>query len=129
LETLLCTHRDYLTQQVRQRVSAICGPKITSEDLRDITNMRGGLAHSGAIVEKAKGREEELIQKLERILRACLYHVLADRESIEIFSDDDKLKSAFPVLVKKAERKETDETMYICRAYCRELAFPFPLLS
>jgi hypothetical protein len=113
LETLLCTHRDYLTQQVRQRVSAICGPKITNEDLRDITNMRGGLAHSGAIVEKAKGREEELIQKLERILRACLYHVLADRESVETFSDDDKLKSAFPVLVKKAERKETDEILSI----------------
>src|SRR6266404_1332009 len=29
LETLLCTNRDYLTQQVRQRVSAICGPKVT----------------------------------------------------------------------------------------------------
>jgi hypothetical protein len=113
LETLLCTNRDYLGQQVRQRVLAICGPKVSKEDIRDITDMRGGLAHSGAIVEKAKGREEELIQKLERILRACLYHVLADRESVDIFSDDDKLKSAFPVTVKKVERKETDETIYI----------------
>ncbi len=113
LETLLCTHRDYLNQQVRQRVSAIFGTKVTREDIRDITDMRGGLAHSGAIVEKAKGREEELIQKLERILRACLYHVLSDRESVEIFSDDGKLKAAFPVAVKKAERKETDETIYV----------------
>ncbi len=113
LETLLCTNRDYLGQQVRQRVSAICGPKVTKEDIRDITDMRGGLAHSGAIVEKAKGREEELIQKLERILRACLYHVLSDPESVEIFSDDDKLKTAFPVAVKKVERKETGETIYI----------------
>jgi hypothetical protein len=53
------------------------------------------------------------VKKLERILRACLYHVLADRESVETFSDDDKLKSAFPVLVKKAERKETDEILSI----------------
>ena len=113
LETLVCTHRDYLNQQVRQRVSAICGEKVTREDIRDITDMRGGLAHSGAIVEKAKGREEELIQKLERILRACLYHVLADRESVEIFSDDDKLRSAFPVTVKRAERIETDQTIVI----------------
>jgi len=113
LETLLCTHRDYLTQQVRQRVLAICGTKVTQEDIRDITNMRGGLAHSGAIVEKAKGREEELIQKLERILRACLYHVLSDQECVEIFSDDEKLKAAFPVLVNKAERKETGETIYV----------------
>jgi hypothetical protein len=113
LETLVCTHRDYLNQQVRQRVSAICGNTVTKEDIRDITDMRGGLAHSGAIVEKAKGREEELIQKLERILRACLYHVLSDRESVETFSDDDKLKAAFPVAVKKIERKETGETIYI----------------
>lgn len=113
LETLLCTNRDYLTQQVRQRVSAICGDNVPKEDIRDITNMRGGLAHSGAIVEKAKGREEELIQKLERILRACLYHVLSDRESVEIFSDDEKLKAAFPVAVKKIERKETGETIYV----------------
>lgn len=113
LETLVCTHRDYLTQQVRQRVSAICGNKVTRDDIRDITDMRGGLAHSGAIVEKAQGREEELIQKLERILRACLYHVLADRESVEVFSNDDKLRSTFPVTVKKAERKETNETIVI----------------
>lgn len=113
LETLLCTNRDYLGQQVRQRVSAICGSKVTKEDIRDITDMRAGLAHSGAIVEKAKGREEELIQKLERILRACLYHVLSDRESVDIFSDADKLKSAFPVTVKKVERKETGENIYI----------------
>src|SRR5260370_9616391 len=113
LETLLCTNRDYLTQQVRQRVSAICGNKVTREDIRDITDMRGGLAHSGAIVEKAKGREEELIQKLERILRACLYHVLSDPQSVEIFSDDDKLKKAFPVKVNKAERKETGEIIYV----------------
>jgi len=113
LETLLCTNKDYLGQQVRQRVLAICGPKVSKEDIGDITDMRGGLAHSGAIVEKAKGREEELIQKLERILRACLYHVLADRESVDIFSDDDKLKSAFPVAVRKIERKETGETIYI----------------
>jgi len=113
LETLVCTHRDYLNQQVRQRVSAICGNAVTKEDIRDIADMRGGLVHSGAIVEKAKGREEELIQKLERILRACLYHVLSDRESVEIFSDDDKLKSAFPVTVKKVERKETDQTIVI----------------
>ncbi len=113
LETLVCTHRDYLNQQVRQRVQAICGTKVKPEDIRDITDMRGGLAHSGAIVEKAKGREEELIQKLERILRACLYHVLSDRESVEIFSDDDKLKNAFPVSVNKAERKETGETIYV----------------
>jgi hypothetical protein len=113
LETLLCTNKDYLGQQVRQRVLAICGPKASKEDIRDITDMRGGLAHSGAIVEKAKGREEELIQKLERILRACLYHVLADRESVDIFSDDDKLKSAFPVAVRKIERQETGETIYI----------------
>lgn len=45
--------------------------------MRDITEMRAGLVHSGAIVEKAKGREEELIQKLERIVRACLYHALS----------------------------------------------------
>jgi hypothetical protein len=113
LETLLCTHRDYLSQQVRQRVSAICGPRIPKEDIRDITNMRGGLAHSGAIVEKAKGREEELIQKLERILRACLYRALSDRDSVEIFSDREKLMKTFPVLVKKAERKETGETINI----------------
>jgi hypothetical protein len=94
-------------------VEAICGSKVTKEDIRDITDMRGGLAHSGAIVEKAKGREEELIQKLERILRACLYHVLSDRESVEIFSDEEKLKSAFPVAVKKVDRKETGETIYI----------------
>jgi hypothetical protein len=98
---------------IRRLVSAICGTEIPMEDIRDITNMRGGLAHSGAIVEKAKGREEELIQKLERILRACLYHVLSDRESVEIFSDGDKLKDAFRVLVNKAERKETGETIYV----------------
>lgn len=113
LETLLCTNRDYLTQQVRQRVTAICGNNVSKEDIRDITEMRGGLAHSGAIVEKAKGREEELIQKLERILRACLYHVLSDRESVEIFSHDDKLKAAFPVTVKKIEREETGETIFV----------------
>jgi hypothetical protein len=113
LETLLCTHRDYLNQQIRQRVEAICGAKVTREDVRDITDMRGGLAHSGAIVEKAKGREEELIQKLERIFRACLYHVLSDGESVRIFSDDDKLKAAFPVSVKRAERKETDEIINV----------------
>ena len=28
LETLVCTHRDYLNQQVRQRVTAICGDKV-----------------------------------------------------------------------------------------------------
>jgi hypothetical protein len=113
LETLLCTHRDYLSAQLRQRATAICGPSVTKDDIRDITDMRGSLAHSGASVEKAKGREEELIQKLERILRACLCHVLSDPESVETFSDDEKLKTAFPVSVKKAERRETGETIYV----------------
>src|SRR5260370_8319467 len=54
LETLLCTNRDYLGQQVRQRVSSICGPKVTHEDIRDITTMRCGLAHSVATVAKAR---------------------------------------------------------------------------
>jgi len=63
--------------------------------------------HSGAIVEKAKGREEELMRKLERIVRACLYHVLSDVSSMELFSDDEKVKEAFPVVVREAVRKET----------------------
>jgi hypothetical protein len=113
LETLLCTNKDYLGQQVRQRVGAICGANVNRQDVKDITNMRGGLAHSGAIVEKAKGREEELIQKLERIFRACLYHVLSESESVKIFSDDDKLKAAFPVSVKKADRNETSEIIQV----------------
>ena len=113
LETLLCTHKEYLHQQLRQRVQAICGEKITNKNVRDITNMRGSLAHSGAIAEEAKGREEELIQKLERMLRATLYHVLSDAESVAIFSDDEGLKNAFPVQVKKANRVETDELIYI----------------
>lgn len=39
LETLLCTHRDRLGQQVRQRVEAICGAKVPAKDVRDIANM------------------------------------------------------------------------------------------
>jgi hypothetical protein len=113
LETLLCTCKDYNTQQIRQRVLAICSHGVTKEDVRDITDMRAGLVHSGAIVEKAKGREEELIQKLERILRACLYHVLSDSDCVELFSDDEKLKKAFPVLVKEAARVETGKEIYV----------------
>jgi hypothetical protein len=75
--------------------------------------MRAGLVHSGAIVEKAKGREEELIQKLERILRACLYHVLSDSESVKLFSDDEAIKKTFPVQVQEFERKPTGATIYV----------------
>jgi len=50
-------------------VLAICPHGVSKEDVRDITEMRAGLVHSGAIVEKAKGREEELMRKLERIVR------------------------------------------------------------
>jgi len=32
---------------------------------------------------------------------------------VKTFSDDDKLKAAFPVSVKKAERKETDEIIFV----------------
>jgi hypothetical protein len=113
LETLLCTHKEYLHQQLRQRVQAICGETVTNKDIRDITNMRGSLAHSGAIAEEAKGREEELIQKLERLLRATLYHALSDAESVAIFSDDEKLRNALPVQVKKARRVEIDELIYV----------------
>ena len=75
--------------------------------------MRAGLVHSGAIVEKAIGREEELIQKLERIVRACLYHVLSDSESVKLFSDDEAIKNTFPVQVQKFERKPTGQTIYL----------------
>lgn len=91
---------------------AIC-PGATLRDVRDIIEMRGGLVHSGSIVEVARGREEELIQKLERIVRACLYHVLADRESVEIFSGDDKLKTAYPVEVNEAKRVETGQKILV----------------
>ena len=113
LETLLCTSRDYSTQQVRQRVMAICPVGVTKADVRDITEMRSGLVHSGAIVEKAKGREEELIQKLERILRACLYHVLADSDSVDLFSDDEKIKQAFPVEVQESKWTPTGKTIRV----------------
>lgn len=112
LECLICTCRDYLGQQVRQRVMAIC-PGVTLADVKDIIDMRGGLVHSGAIVQVAKGREEELIQKLDRIVRACLYHALADRESVEIFSDVVRLKKAFPVEVDEAKRKETGRKILV----------------
>jgi hypothetical protein len=112
VETLLCTSKEYNSQQVRQRVLAIC-PQVSKEDVRDITEMRAGMAHSGAIVKKAKGREEELTQKLERILRACLYHVLSDAESVEIFSDDEKLKRALPVQVQEFVRTPTGVTIYV----------------
>jgi hypothetical protein len=113
IETLLCTHKDYLGQQIRQRVPALCPTGVSKSDVRDITDMRGGLVHSGAIIEKARGREEELIQKLERILRACLCHVLSDPESVAIFSDIDKLKIAFPVLVKERKWTETGKEISI----------------
>ena len=113
LETLVCTSREYNTQQIRQRVLALCPQGVSRADVRDIAEMRGGLVHSGAIVEKAKGREEELIQKLERIVRVCLYHVLSDSASLELFSDDEKVKQAYPVLVKEIERKETGKEIYV----------------
>lgn len=113
LETLVCTCRDYNTQQIRQRVLAICSHGVSKEDVRDITEMRAGLVHSGAIVEKAKGREEELIQKLERIVRACLYHVLSDSDSVKLFSDDEAIKNTFPVQVQEFERKPTGATIYV----------------
>jgi hypothetical protein len=112
VETLLCTSKEYNTQQVRQRVLAIC-PQVSREDVRDITEMRAVMAHSGAIVKRAKGREEELTQKLERILRACLYHVLSDAESVEIFSDNEKLKKAFPVQVQEFVRQPTGVTICV----------------
>lgn len=112
LECLVCTNRDYLGQQVRQRVIAIC-PQVALNDVKAITEMRGGLVHSGEIVTAAKGRENELIEKLERILRACLYHALADRESVEIFSDAEKIKKAFPVAVMEAKRIETGRKIFV----------------
>jgi hypothetical protein len=113
LETLVCTCREYNTQQIRQRVLAICPQGVSRNDVRDITEMRAGLVHSGAIVEKAKGREAELIQKLERIVRACLYHVLSDPESVKLFSDDEAIKKTFPVEVQEIERKPTGVTIYV----------------
>lgn len=99
LEILLCTSRKYLGQQIRQRVVAI-SRKVKVSDLRTITQMRGGFVHSGAIVNAARGREDELIEKLERIIRVCLYHVLADPESVDIFSDPRKIRKAFPVEIR-----------------------------
>jgi hypothetical protein len=51
-------------------------------------------------VNAARGREDELIEKLERIIRVCLYHVLADPESVDVFSDPRKIRNAFPVEIK-----------------------------
>jgi hypothetical protein len=101
-----------LTAQVRQRVMALC-PKVSPEELSAIIGMRGGLVHSGAIVETARGREEQLIEKLERIVRACLYHVLADPESVEIFSDEEKIRQNFPVEVKETKRQETGRRILV----------------
>lgn len=112
LECMVCTHRNYIGRQVRERVKAIC-PGVTAEDVKDIWDMRGGLVHSGSIVEGARGREEELIQKLERIVRACLYRVLGDQEAVDIFSDTEKIKKDFPVEVNKVERKVTDEEILV----------------
>jgi hypothetical protein len=64
--------------------------------------MRGGFVHSGAIVNAARERQDELIEKLERIVRVCLYHVLADHQSVDIFSDLRKIRKAFPVVITDA---------------------------
>jgi hypothetical protein len=112
LECLLCTHRDHISQQVRQRVTAVC-PEIADKDIRAITNMRGGFVHSGSLVQEAKGRENELLEKLERIVRACLYHALADEESVELYSDSEKLKARFPVRVKKIQHNQTNEEILV----------------
>jgi hypothetical protein len=113
LETLVCTSREYNTQQIRQRVLQICPTGVSKQDVRDITEMRAGLVHSGGIVEKAKGREEELIQKLERIVRAILFHALCDTEGLELFSDEEKLKKVYPVSVKEIVRQETGKEIFV----------------
>jgi hypothetical protein len=108
LETLLCTSTEQVGQQLRQRVLAIHPCGVSAQDLKRISVMRAGLVHSGAIAEEARGKEEELIQKLERVVRATLYHALSDSEALALFSDERLIRERYPVRVKKFIRKETD---------------------
>lgn len=112
LECLLCTHPGYLGQQIRARVRAI-HPEIEQGDLRDIGRLRGGFVHSGAIISPLRGRADELMEGLERVVRGCLYHVLADCESVEVFSDENEIRRRYPVEVDEMESEPTGRKISI----------------
>lgn len=112
LESLLCTHPAYIGQQLKQRIVLIC-PHVEQKDIELITRVRGGLVHSGKFIEEAKGIEAEIGDKLERIFRACLYHVLVSHDQVEIFADKDKVKQHYPVQVKEQVSHRTEKTILV----------------
>lgn len=112
LECLLCTHTDYLGQQIRIRAKAIL-PQIDGAQLKDIGRLRGGFVHSGAIIGSLRPHADKLMDTLERTVRACLYHVFADWESVEIFSDEDAIKRLYPVEVEEIDRKPTGKRILV----------------
>lgn len=112
LECLLCTHTDYLGQQIRVRAKAIL-PQIDEAQLKDVGRLRGGFVHSGAIVGSLRPHADKLMGTLERAVRACLYHVFADWESVEVFSDENALKRLYPVEVEEIARKSTGKRILV----------------
>jgi len=112
LECLLCTYSDYLGQQIRVRAKAIL-PQINQAQLRDIGRLRGGFVHSGAIISSLRPQVDQLMSTLERTVRACLYHIFADWESVEVFSDESKIRQLYPVEVEEMERKPTGKKILI----------------
>ncbi len=112
LECLLCTHTDYLGQQIRTRAKAIL-PQIDEAQLKDVGRLRGGFVHSGAIISSLRPHADKLMDTLERAVRACLYHVFADWESVEVFSNEDEIKKLYPVEVEEIQRKPSGKKILV----------------
>lgn len=112
LECLLCTHNAYLGQQIRTRASALL-PQIEHNQLRDISRLRGGFVHSGAIISPLRSHADKLMGVLERAVRACLYHIFADWESVEVFSDENEIRRRYPVEVEEMETTRTGRKILV----------------
>lgn len=101
LESMLHTFRYHSTKQFVERVSpmsAILGVPLTAPEAETAYEMRSHLSHGDA-TGKLSEADEEVYLKLERVLRAALKEAIVNPTFAAIFTDDNTVRSQWPIMV------------------------------
>jgi hypothetical protein len=101
LECLLNTDQYHSGAQFRKRLPLVASNvqiAFTEDDTRKAWSMRSHLSH-GAATGKLNATEEEIHKKLEMVLRGVLKKAILDRDFASIFSDEDKIRASWPVII------------------------------